>query len=253
MSVTFPGLPQDVAEAHENTYARHDVSGTVHRNRLKGVIKAISKLPLPATGRFADFSPSNGHLLRAIQEGAFADKDWAYDGFELDPEVTALWQHAGLPKTTFHTYDLMHPTPVEQQYDLVVSIGMFEHIVSWKPGLPILLDACKPGGHLVVGLPNEGGFAGMVKFLGRDVLRRNAYDDFFAGSSKFAYFMALITGARLDTFRKPQAWYETHIGFDIRPFRDDLIAMCAAPRWTLLSHTRTPGGANWLWVFRKNA
>ena len=80
-----------------------------------------------------------------------------------------------------------------------------------------LLAACKPGGALLISVPNEIGLPGLLKYAARKVLRRRPYEDFFRGQSEARYVWRLLTGQSISAFRDPAAdGWGPHLGFDWR-------------------------------------
>jgi len=237
--------------AHETTYARKDPSGIIHRNRLNGVIQAFKDLHLADKGTLIDFGCSNGFVVRQLQANVFPGKSWVFDLTDVDDRLLEYGKAFNMPNTSFRHFDLDYPDPVTPTNDVVLCVSTLEHSAGYRSGLQVLLDACKPGGYIVIGLPYENGLAGIVKFLGRDVLRRHAYNDFFEHTSRWTYFWTLVTGGRLDQFRNRGAkGYPHHLGWDIRPFRTAMFDLYEG-KADLVMHRRTLGSCNWLWVFRK--
>ena len=208
---------------HESTYRPEaGFASRIHRARLDREIEVLNELKLPKVGRLADFGCSNGFLLETIQRDVSAVTEWEFVGFDRQRDLLALAEARGLPRTTFRQLDLNSTTDVGQ-YDLVTCFETLEHVGDFQTAVRGLLRACADGGHLVISVPYEIGIPGLAKFLGRMVLRKNAYRDFFDNRSKFRYFMTLLLGRRTDVFREPpqEAW-GPHLGFDNSVFESFL-------------------------------
>ena len=67
-------------------------------------------------------------------------------------------------------------------------------------------------------MPNEVGLVGLIKFLARPLLRRQAYGDFFTGiKDVVAYTVAVATRGDLERVRTPaRTVWSPHLGFDHR-------------------------------------
>jgi len=250
---TFTGDPSDTV--HEKTYARKDISGVIHRNRLNGLIAALKTLDLPAEGNFADFGCSNGFLAKTMQETVFAGKKWTYWICDYNQNLLRQARERNLPDTEVVYFDLDHPEPVEAVSDVVLSVSTLEHSAGYAQGLTAIYERCKVGGHIVIGLPYENGLPGMVKFLGRGILRKGAYDDFFRYHSPWEYFWRLATNQNLNVFRTrvPRDGYAHHLGWDMPTYLKEMNRQYTPDKCNLLLHSRTPGGCNWLWIYQKTA
>lgn len=67
--------------------------------------------------------------------------------------------------------------------------------------------------------PQEKGWRGLVKLVGRKILQRDPYGEFFAGKSRWRYVKAMLTNGDVEQFRQPprEGW-GPHLGFDTDRF-----------------------------------
>ncbi|MEE9464694.1 MAG: class I SAM-dependent methyltransferase [Candidatus Neomarinimicrobiota bacterium] len=204
--------------SHEESYRGLNPLAAFHRNRLIFILNQFNNLDLKHGGHLADFGCSNGYILSLLQRGRFSGLGWQFSGFDYLDSLLEQARKKNLPDTTIAHFDLnSKPLEGNNQYDIVCCFETLEHTGDYMKGLRNLVNACKPGGYLIVSVPNEVGLPGLIKYLGRKAMRRNAYRNFFLGKSEGAYFWALCTGAPIERFRVPPAsGWGPHLGFDYR-------------------------------------
>ena len=240
----------------ERTYRRLDLSGVIHRRRLATLLHVFRRLDLPYSGSLAEFGSSNGFILQTLQREVFDGCRWSFTGFDFDPELLAGGEEKELPRTRFVQFDLNAPHPEQPaEFDVVLSVETLEHVGNYINGVRNIYAACKPGGIIVIGVPNERGIQGLLKYLGRMAYRGpNTYLDFFGDPfHRREYLMALLRDERIDRFRQPpRPLWHAHLGFDTRIFEQFLRTELAPPKAELLLRHTTGLGFNWFWAFRKN-
>ena len=240
---------------HETSYQGRGFAAMIHRSRLHRCLRLFRELPLPATGRFADFGCSNGFIIEQLQRQVLTS-GWQWAGFDHEEDLLALARDRQLPDTSFEFVDLNQVNEQwRHQFNIVACLETLEHVGNYRHALGTLHESCKPGGWVVISIPNERGLPGLVKFLGRMTLRRNPYDDFFEGKSAWAYAGRLLTGGPIEDFREPEApGWGPHLGFDWRAFEQALQAQfLESGDYTLELRAFTPGRFNLFYVFRKQA
>ena len=151
------GLGEDVAKVYEGYDIYRVSGGEEHRiftpdgvglARSRRILDALRGITaLPARGRLLDIGCGNGATLRTFGEQCPA---WELHGFELDDHcretVSALPNVAG-----FHSGSLKD---VEGGFDLVTFIHVLEHIPSPHDVLVQAARLVRPGGLLVVHVPD---------------------------------------------------------------------------------------------------
>lgn len=240
----------------EETYQGWSPMAVLHRARLRRIVKAVSSLPLGAGGTAADFGCGNGHILRTLQQGPLPASRWELTGFDNDREQLAYATEAKMARADFHWIDLNVPNPhCANRFDLVLSFETLEHTGDYRRAFRTLFEACRPGGHIVVAVPNETGIPGLVKFYGRKVFHKNPYFDVLGSRTEGEYVRALLRGADLEPFRDPpRSGWGDHLGFDVRNFERAIREEFVGPG-QLRALRRETGGFDFgrLYVFQRPA
>ena len=104
-------------------------------------------------------------------------------------------------------------------------------------------------------MPNEIHIIGLIKFLGRFLVRRNPYDDFFAYQSHLEYIKHLVKRGSISIFREPgQLGYGPHLGFDYRELEGFINhEYIATKRLKLIEKHFTGFMMNVVYVYKKDA
>ena len=216
----MPALDPYAPVDHERSYRGLSVRAFFHRARLRAILSAIRRADLPASGRLADFGCSNGFILSELRSVRFPHPDWELWGFDHAPPYIAAAQKRDIPGARFQQFDLDIPgEDPPYAFELVLCLETLEHTGSFRTGLAKLARATRPGGYLLITVPNEHGLPGVLKYFGRRLLRGETYESFFGGRPHGPYLRALLTGDDLEKFRDPprHGWGE-HLGFDLRRF-----------------------------------
>ena len=203
---------------HEHSYRGVGIASILHRIRLRRIIKTIRTLPPPKNGRFADFGCSNGFLFEAMLKSIPELSSMTLFGFDHSEELLEVGRLKDIDSAEFRCIDLnLPPREPRELFDLVTCFETLEHVGSTINALNTLIASCESGGTIVLSLPNEIGIPGLMKYLGRKVLRRHAYGDFFNNHGELLYFWHLLAGKPIDIFRTPasEGW-GPHLGFDWR-------------------------------------
>jgi SAM-dependent methyltransferase len=201
---------------HETTYRKKDLASLVHRERLRVVREIFAKRVPAGAASWADFGCSNGFIIETVvktRQAPFA----RIVGFDHKEELLSLARGKNLPNAEFRHFNLNEVGDVAERFDVVTCFETLEHVASYQTAFVNLYNHVNEGGVLIVTVPNEIGFAGLAKFLGRMALRKNAYPGFFSDRCKWNYTRALIAGGDIESFRKPNPdGYGPHLGFDYR-------------------------------------
>ncbi len=201
---------------HEKSYKKKNLVSFIHKSRLRLIQKNFRKhIPLTEI-TWADFGCSNGFIPEEIvrsNEFKFS-KIVGYDHVEGLLELARIKQ---IPKAEFKYFDLNKVSNVEERFNLVTCLETLEHVGDYRNAFTNLFNHLGENGILIITVPNETGLIGLIKFLGRLVLRRNPYGEFFANQSFFKYMKYLLRNDFIDVFRNPdQPGYGPHLGFDYR-------------------------------------
>jgi len=239
---------------HARTYEGIGPAAIVHRKRLAAIEQLLGRIEVGSSGEVADFGCSDGFILSVLQERILSGPGWSFHGFDHSERLLEVARGRNLPRTTFGRLNL-NEGPVDElrQFDVVTCFETLEHVGDYRNALRCLVASCRPGGWLVMSVPNEIGVPGLVKYAGRRILRRRAYGDFFASHRESSYVTALLAGRPIEPFRQPprNSW-GPHLGFDWRrlvAFVDDEFA---TPDGLRLEHRSTAAlGFGYLFAFRR--
>lgn len=156
-------------------------------------------LSLPRTAAVADFGCSNGfffaELLRALPEAG----SLRLFGFDHSTELLAAARSRNIGNAVFDYVDLNAPPRArdrERLFDVVTCFETLEHVGNVHNAIDTLLAACRPGGALLISVPNEIGLPGLLKYAARKVLRRRPYEEFFRARAKPGTYGACSPGNR---------------------------------------------------------
>lgn len=138
-----------------------DVESSVTLQMLPSLLKALSKLEKKQIARIIDLGCGYGGLTRII-----ADYLGAREAVGVDSEDLRL-RVARKRLTSVVNLDLDNeqvPYP-DGYFDLVTSFGVMEHLVYFDSVLSEVHRILKPGGYLVISLPNLGSWVNRIALL----------------------------------------------------------------------------------------
>ncbi len=204
---------------HERSYKKKGLISLVHKSRLQAIHGMFERHVMPHSMKsWADFGCSNGFIAEEILK----TKKYRFTrivGFDHTEELLAFAREKRIPNTEFRYVDLNEVRPVTEQFDVVTCFETLEHVGNPRNAFVNLVNHLEKNGVLIITLPNETGLTGLVKFLGRLLVRRNPYEGFFDDQSSLKYLGCLLRNDVIDGFRKPnQPGYGPHLGFDYRTF-----------------------------------
>lgn len=213
-----------MSRTHEDTYKGPGPAAMVARRRLRRTMQLFGTLRFAAAGTWADFGCSNGFILSILQTTVLQDKRWHFYGFDKSRRLLDLARARRLANAKFHHFDLNQISDAWlERFDVVTCLETLEHTGDYQSAVLNLYAACRPGGMIIISIPNERGIPGLFKFVGRPLVRRRPYRDFFQDKSAFLYTWHLISHEYIDVFREPPAdWWSHHLGFDSRRLREFL-------------------------------
>lgn len=211
---------------HERSYRGFGLAQLVHRARLTRVLRLVGDLTLPEAGTLADLGCSNGFIISQLKNNVFRNKDYRYFGFDHSRELLAAARQKKIEGATFHHMDLNKVDLTwNNQFDAVMCLETLEHVGDYRSALQNVVSMCRPGGSIIISIPNERGLPGILKYFARKLLRRRAYRDFFAHQSELKYIRHLFFALPIEGFRdRATAGWGPHLGFDWKVFREHLLA-----------------------------
>ena len=233
---------------HALSYKGLSPAAFLHRSRLAHLHMLIRGTTLPAGGLLVDMGCSDGFIIEQLWRHGDLPPGWRFAGYDHAPRLLEAARLRGVPNAEFHLIDLndrearaVHPG------DLVLCLETLEHLGDYRVGLGVLDASTRPGGWIVLSMPNEVGVVGFVKFLGRPLLRAQPYRGFFsAREDVFRYLVAVVTGREIASFRSPpRAMWAAHLGFDHRLVsRYIKERYVATGRWKVEVTTSSMAGSN---------
>jgi SAM-dependent methyltransferase len=249
------GANRDGPVDHEKSYRGLSLRAFFHRARLRAILRSLRRAALGDVGRVADFGCSNGFILAELRAQRFPYPGWELWGFDHAPPYIEAARRRGIPGACFEPFDLDLPEDEPaSEFEVVLCLETLEHTGNYRNGLGKLARATRPGGYLLISVPNERGAPGLLKFFGRKLLMRQTYQNFFRGRPQGPYVRALIRGGDLERFRDPprHGWGD-HLGFDIVRFEACLDAtLLATGSFELVLRRRPALGFGRLYLLRRN-
>lgn len=173
----------ELAEARR---AASRISGGISTDDIKNLILSILRAER-ASGSLIDFGAGKGELLaRLSQLGSFD----ALAGIDLFPRPAGFD-----PRIDWFQQDLNEPLIVQQQFDCVVCSETIEHLENPRQTFRSLNQLLKPGGLLVLTMPNQESIRSYVGLL------FGGHFTYFLGACYPAHITALL---RMDLRRMCQ-------------------------------------------------
>ncbi|HEX4053356.1 MAG TPA: class I SAM-dependent methyltransferase [Tepidisphaeraceae bacterium] len=103
-------------------------------------------IPYRGQGRLLDFGCGNGTFLRRM-----ASVGWNVTGLDIGADAVAAVAASGIPA---FQGTLPHPALPLGAFDVVTMRQALEHVTEPRPVLKAAFDLLRPGGHLVIDVPN---------------------------------------------------------------------------------------------------
>ena len=211
---------------HAKSYKGIGLDKFIHKSRLKKIVNMLKNLKLAREGVWADFGCSDGFIFSCLREKLEPFNYWKLYGFDHDDRLLDLAKKRNLLNSNFIKFNLNKVSRKYQTFfDLVTCFETIEHTGNYKNAFENIYFSCKYNGYILISVPNEIGLPGIAKFIGRKVLRKNAYENFFKGSSALSYLAALIKGEDIEKFRdKNSEGWGPHLGFNYKNVEKYLFA-----------------------------
>ena len=244
-----------MVEAHEQTYKGVGISQMVHTSRRDKLLGIFQSLNIKPQGGLADFGCSNGYFIELLQKKVFSGKLWKFFGFDFAEDLLKEARAKQLLDTEFAQCNLNKVTDsLNECFDLVSCFETLEHVADYKSAFCNLYNSCKLNGKIIVSVPNEVGFPGLLKFIGRKILRKNPYGNFFKGQDEGKYIKYLFTNGPIEEFRKPTTHgYGPHLGFNWRSFEKHVFdEYLMNGKCKILAKEKTLLGLNIIYLLEKN-
>ena len=205
-----------MATDHSSTYKFTEIRNISHILRLRKIFKIlVGEFGKSKIGRFGDFGCSNGFITSQIAERFNVVKAFGFDW--SDNIEIAQQKHSNIE---FKKLNLNEATDNSEIFDLVTCFETLEHVGNIDNALNVILASRSDTGVVLISVPIEIGFVGVVKYF----LKRYLYRyELPLSCSDSRYLRALISGEYIGQFRPKAEGYGTHFGFDYRNV-DKLLA-----------------------------
>jgi SAM-dependent methyltransferase len=193
------------------------------------------------TGLIVEWGSRDRSFVAELRRRGDIPKGWQYRGYDLRVRLDEV-AHRREIRRLLHRFGTDDSTARDvRPADVVVCVGTLEHIGDYASALDMLHDSVRPGGRLVISLPNQVGFVGLVKML----RRRQQHEEFFRGRRELLrYGRAVLTHRNLEPFRRPRRGDWAAIGFDHRAVTSYIRRTFVADgRWTIEHVDDTAMGA----------
>lgn len=204
------------AFVHESSYKGADVIAYSHRARLKSIARVLRKVGADRRRQWADFGCSNGFIIEQMTAAGFRFESIV--GFDHELTLLELARAKNIPGADFDPIDLNSLRSDPRRFDLVTCFETLEHVGDYRTAFRNVQQHLAERGLLVIGVPNEVGVPGLIKFVGRALLQRDPYVGFFESTrDKWRYFWRLLSYGAIEDFRRRnEPGYGPHLGFDHR-------------------------------------
>lgn len=247
-----PDLP---GWTHARSYTGLSPANFVHRARLAALRELLGRLDLPQSGLLVDLGCSDGFVISQLRQGGNLPPSWRAAGYEIDCRLLEAARRRRLPNARFQRIDLNDATAhAVEPGDVLICLETLEHVGSYRHALCALHNSVKPGGWIILSMPNEVGLMGVTKSLARPLMRRHAYGDFFSEPKDvMRYLMTVAMRGDLERFRSPpRSGWAPHLGFDHRHVVHHIRREFVDPGlWTVERRKRSAFGAHLLLVLRR--
>ena len=189
--------------------------------RLRTIVRTLrARLNTPPRN-YADFGCSNGFITNQIVEllGVFDATGYDYsDNVLVGPGL--------YPKIRFERLDLNIVHDNLDHYELVTCFETLEHVGNIASAVQNICQSRGPDGVILVSVPIEIGWIGLAKYIVKRLFFRYELPLL---CNDFKYIAALLRGERISRYRKTEAGYGTHFGFDYRDVDELLARYAGAP------------------------
>ena len=240
---------------HARSYSGLSPANFVHRARLQALRDILGSIELPSVGLLVDLGCSDGFVIWQLRRGGDLPPGWRATGYEVDRRLLRAARRRELADVTFRRIDLNDAgARAVPGGDVVICLETLEHVGDYRNALRVVHDSVRQGGWIVLSMPNEVGWVGLAKLVGRPLMRRRPYDGFFARPADAVRYAAAVAGrGDLERFRQPpRTGWAPHLGFDHRSVARHIRGTFVdTGLWQVESQRRSALGANLFLVARR--
>lgn len=171
-----------LADYYGRYQTAHREDEAAHRWQHETNLDLLAAHGVAAPGRLLDFGCGRGHLLRVARE-----RGWQGTGYDVDPESVGRVARAhdlDLLAGDFLALDLRPAS-----FDLVTMNHVLEHLKDPAPVLRRIHELLRPGGALLIAVPNIEGLSNRLKLaLERMGLRRKGLGAYYDADHHLFYY-----------------------------------------------------------------
>ena len=241
--------------SHERSYSKKYLASIIHRNRLKTIISVLNQLEFEKELNltWGDFGCSDGYIIDKIKNNTKINFNRIV-GFDHSSELIERAKNKSLNNTFFKIFNMNNIQKADEKFSLVSCFETLEHVGNQKKAMQNLYNHLKKDGILLIAIPNEIGFIGLFKFIGRYFIRLKPYGNFFNKKSRLSYFLHVLFDRPISKFReKNQDGHGPHLGFDYRETEKSIQELFLnEKRMLLLIKKFTLFNSNVIFILKKN-
>jgi 2-polyprenyl-3-methyl-5-hydroxy-6-metoxy-1,4-benzoquinol methylase len=194
------------------TYKDRSLKNYPHRQRLKEIYAIIEREGLIYRDgiTYSDIGCNDGYITNLIAKRLHAAAVYGFchsEKIEIGREK--------YPHIHFNHMELNEPADAGQ-YDFVTCFETLEHVGDLEMALDNLIRTTVKGGILLITVPIEIGFKGVIKFIAKTIFYHYTLDELPGERLFFKYLISLLSRGDISTFRNKRLGWGTHFGFDYR-------------------------------------
>ena len=209
---------------HSLTYRKKTAVNTLHRGRLKKILRILDAQKFKSNYSYLDIGCSNGYLTNLIaQRYKFSASKGVDHNVENINIAKKKYDH-----TKLEYIDLNEPIiKSEEKYNVITCFETIEHVGNIENAFKQILSFAKSKkSFILISVPIEIGPWGIVKFLVKTMLYNYSLKELKDGTTFISYFWHLITFQNISKFRDIRKGWGTHFGFDYREVDKFLESEC---------------------------
>ncbi|NGZ05719.1 MAG: methyltransferase domain-containing protein [Magnetococcales bacterium] len=136
-------------------YAATDLNSAIIQQRMAHVLEFVDQLHLPAGFHALDIGCGAGLTTMALaQRGGNVTAMDVAETMITQAKLTLEQAGPVSGNVTFRIGDAENPQLPEERFDLIIAMGLIEYLAFPRWFLQLMTHALKPGGHLIVTVPN---------------------------------------------------------------------------------------------------
>ena len=206
---------------HSLTCKKVSLKNIPHYLRLRKILSILKKENIQALGNtYADIGCSNGYITNKVAVRFGFSKVTGYDHNEENLTIGRL----SYPLIRFESIDLNRLEYTKESYNVLTCFETLEHVGNLRNSIANILNLANSStGIVVISVPIEIGFWGIIKFVIKSWFLNYPLSELPGEVSKMSYLKALLKREDISKFRDNRSGWGTHFGFDYRAIDKHLI------------------------------